>query len=180
MTIQIVAHGCQEQGSSRPRRGLLIGVACALMMATFPASAGNIIQELKREGRFTTLLAGLDAAGLTATVARCNSCTLFAPNNNAFARLPAPTVAALLKPGNRKKLGAILTYHVVGARIPAGAVPPSPTLVQTLNASEAKVLALRRSGNVSINGVRVLEANIHANGSIVHEVRDVLWPGELR
>ena len=177
MTIQTVA---PRSTGARPTRGLLVGVAFALLFAAFPASAGNIIQELKRERRFTTLLAALDAAGLTATVAGCASCTLFAPNNGAFARLPAPTVAALLKPGNRKKLGAILTYHVVGARILAAAVPTSPTLVQTLNSSQAKVLALRSSGNVTVNGVRVLEANIHANGSIIHEVRDVLWPGELR
>ena len=84
-------------------------------------------------------------------------------------------MAALLKPGNRKKLGAILTYHVVGTRTPA-AVPTSLTLVQTLNASQAKVLALRSSGNVAVNGVRVLEANIHVNDSIIREARDVLCP----
>ena len=145
-----------------------------------PAAAGNIIQELRREGRFTTLLAALDATGLTAAVRDCTSCTLFAPNNAAFARLPDDLVAGLLTPGGRGKLAAILTYHVVGSPIPASAVPTTATLVQTINASEAKIRALRQHGRVTINGVRVLEADIHANGSIIHEVRDVLFPGELR
>ena len=176
MTIQTVA----LWSSIARRRGPILGVAFAVMFGRLPCHRWQHHPGAQARGRFTTLLAALDAAGLTATVAGCTSCTLFAPNNGAFARLPSPTVAALLKPGNRKKLGAILTYHVVGARIPAAAVPTSPTLVQTLNASEAKVLALRSPGTVTVNGVRVLEANIHANGSIIHEVRDVLWPGELR
>jgi uncharacterized surface protein with fasciclin (FAS1) repeats len=159
---------------------ICLGVAvAAMLLASAPASAGNIIHELKREGRFTTLLAAVEAANLTEVLAKCTSCTLFAPNNRAFARLPEPTVAALLKPGNRKKLAAILAYHVVGTPIPASAVPTKPTLVQTLNASEAKIQAVREAGKVRINGVRVLEADIRANGSIIHEVRNVLWPGEL-
>ena len=111
-------------------------------------------------------------------MAECANCTLFAPNDDAFARLP--TVAALLKPRNRGKLAAILTYHAVGTPIPSTAVPIEPTLVQTLNASEAKIQAVREGGHVRINGVRVLEADIQANGSVVHELGDVLWPGELR
>ena len=154
--------------------------AFCLVDTAVPASAGNIIQELRREGRFTTLLAALDATGLTAAVRDCRSCTLFAPNDAAFGRLPSDLVAGVLTPAGRGKLSAILTYHVVGSRIPASAVPTTATLVQTINASEAKILALRQHGRVTINGVRVLEADIHANNSIIHEVRDVLFPGELR
>ena len=166
--------------TGRFRAPVFLAGLLAVALSAFPAAAGNIIQELKREGRFTTLLAALDATGLRATVAGCNSCTLFAPDNKAFARLPAPTLQALLKPGNREKLAAILTYHVVGSPIPASAVPTSPTLVQTLNASQAKILAVRSHGRVTINGVPVLEADIHAGGSVIHEVKDVLWPGELQ
>lgn len=155
-------------------------VTLGTLATASPAAAGNIIEELRREGRFTTLLAALEATNLTHTVARCQSCTLFAPNDRAFARLPAGTVAAFLQPRNKGKLAAILTYHVVGARVPASAVPAEATLVQTLNASEAKIQAVRNAGKVRINGVRVLEADIQANGSIIHEVRDVLWPGEIR
>jgi uncharacterized surface protein with fasciclin (FAS1) repeats len=154
--------------------------AATLLGAAAPASAGNIIQELRREGRFTTLLAALHATGLTDAVRDCRSCTLFAPNDRAFARLPADLVAGLLTPAGKGKLAAILTYHVVASPIPASAVPTTATLVQTINASEAKILALRQHGRVTINGVRVLEADIRANNSIIHEVRDVLFPGELR
>jgi uncharacterized surface protein with fasciclin (FAS1) repeats len=153
--------------------------AAALLGAAAPASAGNIIQELRREGRFSTLLTVLDATGLTAAVRDCRSCTLFAPNDAAFARLPADLVAGLLTPAGRSKLAAILTYHVVASPIPASAVPTTATLVQTINASEAKIRALRQHGRVTINGVRVLEADIRANNSIIHEVRDVLFPGVL-
>lgn len=154
--------------------------AIGILGAAAPASAGNIIQELRREGRFTTLLATLEATGLTAAVRDCTSCTLFAPNNAAFANLPKELVAGLLKPAGRGKLAAILTYHVVASPIPAHAVPTTATLVQAINASEAKILALRQHGRVTVNGVRVLEADIHANNSIIHEVRNVLFPGELR
>jgi uncharacterized surface protein with fasciclin (FAS1) repeats len=170
----------QVQPARARARAWPVAAAVAVLFATFPATAGNIVEELKREGRFTTLLAAIDAAGLTATAAGCANCTVFAPNDHAFARLPAPIVAALLKPRNRGKLAAILTYHVVGTPIPSTAVPIEPTLVQTLNASEAKIQAVREGGHVRINGVRVLEADIQANGSVVHELGDVLWPGELR
>ncbi len=158
----------------------MLMAAIGILGAAAPASAGNIIQELRREGRFTTLIAAIDATGLTDAVRDCRNCTLFAPNNAAFARLPAELVAGLLKPAGRGKLAAILTYHVVANPIPASAVPTTATLVQTINASEAKILALRQHGRVTINGVRVLEADIHANGSVIHEVRDVLFPGERR
>ena len=162
------------------RATAMVMAAIGFLGAAAPASAGNIIQELRREGRFTTLVAALDATGLTAAVRDCRSCTLFAPNNAAFARLPASLVAGLLKPAGRGKLAAILTYHVVASPIPASAVPTTATLVQTINASEAKILALRQHGPVTIDGVRVLEADIRANNSIIHEVRDVLFPGERR
>jgi uncharacterized surface protein with fasciclin (FAS1) repeats len=155
-------------------------VAAAAILGAAPASAGNLIQELRREGRFGTLLTALQVTGLTAAVRDCTSCTLFAPNDHAFARLPKELLAGLLKLAARGKLAAILTYHVVASPIPAGAVPTTATLVQTINPSEAKLLALRQHGRVTVNGVRVLEADIQASGSVIHEVRDVLWPGEFR
>jgi uncharacterized surface protein with fasciclin (FAS1) repeats len=164
---------------TRLRLTATVLAAATMLGAVAPASAGNIIQELRREGRFTNLLAALDATGLTAAVRDCRSCTLFAPNNAAFARLPDDLVAGLLTPGGRSTLAAILTYHVVASPIPASAVPTSPTLVQTINASEAKIRALRQHGRVTINEVRVLEADIRANSSIIHEVRNVLFPGVL-
>ena len=164
---------------SSAKLALAAGIVAAGLGAA-PASAGNIIQELREEGRFSTLLAALRATGLTETVANCTSCTLFAPNNAAFAKLPAGTVEALLKPGNSGKLAAILAYHVVGSRIPASAVPTHPVDVETLNASGASITARRSHGRVTINGTRVVKADIRANGSIIHEVGDVLWPGESR
>ena len=87
---------------------------------------------------------------------------------------------AFLKPGNRGKLAAILLYHAVGSRIPAAAVPTTATKVQTLNAADAKIRAVRSHGRVRINGIRVVNADIAANQSIIHELGDVLFPGELR
>lgn len=91
------------------RSAALALTAAILLGAAAPASAGNIIQELRREGRFTTLLAALNATGLTAAVRDCTSCTLFAPNDAAFARLPDGLVEGLLRPAGRGKLAAILT-----------------------------------------------------------------------
>jgi uncharacterized surface protein with fasciclin (FAS1) repeats len=151
-----------------------------VFLATSPAFAGNLLQELEERPRFATLVAAIKAAGLADAVRNCTNCTLFAPNNQAFLRLPAGTVAGLLLPGNKGKLGAILTYHLVASRIPAAAVPTTPTLVQTVNVSQAKIRAVRSGSTVRINGIRVVNADIRANQSIIHEIGDVLFPGEIR
>lgn len=161
-------------------RRLLMATLGMLFLASAPASAGNLLRELEERPRFATLVAAINAAGLADAVANCTRCTLFAPNNQAFLRLPPGTVAALLLPGNKGKLGAILTYHLVGAQIPAAAVPTKATLVQTANVSEAKIRAVRSHGTVRINGIRVVNADIRANQSIIHEIGDVLFPGEIR
>lgn len=169
-----------DRGIRRQRRWLLMAGVLLAGLAAAPAHAHDLVRELREQGRFGTLLAAIDAAGLTATVAACKHCTLLAPNDNAFARLPNGTVATLLKPGNKGKLAAILSFHVIGKRVPAASIPTKPTFVATLNKSRAQVLAKRSQGKVQINGVRVVRADIRANNNIVHELRDVLWPGELR
>lgn len=167
----------RKTGSARTI--MLAGAVLAGLTAT-PAFAGNILQELHREGRFATLLAAIDAAGLRSTLAGCTTCTLFAPNDTAFRNLAAGTVAALLRPKSVDKLAAILAYHAVGSAIPSSAVPAHPIMVETLNASGAKLRAGRDGGRVEINGVRAGELDIRANGSVIHEVTEVLWPGEIR
>lgn len=179
----MTASGNETQGvrrTVRRQRGLWLAGILLAGLASGPAQAHDLVRELREQGRFGTLLAALDAAGLTATVAGCKRCTLLAPNDGAFARLPEGTVAALLRPGNKGKLAAILTFHVIGKRVPAAAVPTKPTFVPTLNRSRAQVLAKRGGGQVQINGVRVVTADIRADNNIIHELRDVLWPGEIR
>lgn len=151
-----------------------------MSLAATSAQAHDLVRELREQGRFGTLLAALDAARLTDTVAGCRTCTILAPNDAAFGRLPGGTVEALLRPGNREKLAAILAFHVLDKRVPAAAVPAKPSFVPTLNSSKAKVLAVRRGRAVRINGVRVVRADIRANTSLIHELQDVLWPGEIR
>ena len=158
---------------------LLATLAVALTLLTAPAHAANIVETAKGAGVFDTLLAAAKAAGLLDDLKR-GPITVFAPTDDAFARLPPGTVDALLKPGSKAKLAAILAYHVVPGRVLAADVPTKPTFVGTLNRSQAKVLAVRKGHAVTVNGVRVTQADIRADNGVIHVINEVLWPGELR
>src|SRR5687767_6788272 len=130
-------------------RRISLAAALGLMLAAAPAIAADIVDTAQKAGKFNTLLAAATAAGLVDELQAKGPLTVFAPTDEAFAALPEGTVAAFLKPGNRKKLAA--------ARIPAADVPTRPTKVKTLNLSDAKIRAVRRGGHVFVNGVRVVQ-----------------------
>src|SRR5215208_8330147 len=101
-------------------RNLLAAVA-VLALAT-PAAAADIVDTASSNGSFTTLVAAVKAAGLVDTVKGAGPFTVFAPTDEAFAKLPAGTVENLLKPENKAQLAAILTYHVVPGKVMAADV----------------------------------------------------------
>lgn len=151
---------------------LLAGVAF-----TAPAFAANIVETASRAGTFNTLIAAAKAAGLADLLATKGHITVFAPTDAAFAALPPGTVESLLRPENKDKLAAILSYHVVGRAIPAARVPTERTQVRTLKATGDRSIAVRRQGSgVTVDNARVIQADIKADNGIIHVIDRVLIP----
>jgi uncharacterized surface protein with fasciclin (FAS1) repeats len=153
---------------------LRIAVA-SLMLAGSSLSAGaaNIVETAQGAGQFTTLLAAAKAAGLVPALSGKGPLTVFAPTDAAFAKLPKGTVESLLEPRNKKKLAAILTYHVVSGDIYAGDIKAGRTHVKTLN---GKSVAVRKHGGVSVNGAHVVKADVAASNGVIHVIDKVLIP----
>ncbi len=152
-----------------------ITLAVGLMVgAMTPSHAATIAQIASKNGNFSTLVAALKAAGLVGVLNGRGHYTVFAPTNDAFAALPAGTVANLLKPRNRGKLKSVLLYHVVGKRIPAAAIPRGVTHVPTVNGKSVRV----RNGafGVRVNNARVTTADIRASNGVIHVIDRVLIP----
>lgn len=162
---------------------LAIGLASPLALAASPASAakpaqsqaqGDIIDTAVAAGQFTTLAAALKAAGLVDTLKGAGPFTVFAPTDAAFAALPAGTVDELLKPENKDKLVAILTYHVVPGSVPASRVAGMDSAT-TVNGDTVDIRSA--GGGVTVDGARVVMADVGASNGVIHVVDKVLMPG---
>ncbi|MFN3869352.1 MAG: fasciclin domain-containing protein [Hyphomicrobiaceae bacterium] len=152
-------------------------IALAAVLAATPASAANIVETAKGAGTFNTLLTAATAAGLAGTLANGGPFTVFAPTDAAFARLPKGTVQSLLRPENRHKLKALLSYHVVPGRVAAKDIPRGRTHVRTIKSSGDRTLSVRRTGHgVTVDGVRVVTADVSASNGVIHVVNRVLMP----
>lgn len=150
-----------------------ISVGLGLSLAAAPAAKKDIVETAVAAGSFKTLTAAIQAAGLTDTLKGKGPFTVFAPTDEAFAKLPAGTVENLLKPENKQKLVAILTYHVVAGRVTAAEVSKM-TEAKTVN---GKDLAIRTDmGHVMINDATVIKADIECSNGIIHVIDTVLIP----
>lgn len=121
---------------------------------------------------FSTLVAAVKAAGLAETLSGDGPFTVFAPTNEAFAKLPEGTVEALLKPENKEKLAAVLTYHVVAAKVMAADVKAGK--VATVNGAEATVTV--EDGAVMIDGAKVVTTDIVGKNGVIHVIDTVIMP----
>ncbi len=143
--------------------------------STAPASP-SIPQVAKEAGLFNTLLAAVEAAGLTQTLLGRGPFTLFAPTDDAFSRLPANTVSDLLQPENREQLRTILTYHVVAGRVSAA----QARTVRSANTVAGEPLRIRsNNGTLRINDATVRIADIPASNGVVHVIDRVLMPDNV-
>jgi uncharacterized surface protein with fasciclin (FAS1) repeats len=137
------------------------------------ATSKDIVDTAVAAGDFKTLAAALQAAGLVDTLKGAGPFTVFAPTDAAFAKLPAGTVQDLLKPENKQKLIAILTYHVV---------PGDVTSTQVVKLTEAKtvegqdVKISTKNGKVMINNADVVTADIQCSNGVIHVIDQVLIP----
>lgn len=133
----------------------------------------NIIDTAVAAGSFKTLAAALTAAGLVDTLNSAGPFTVFAPTDDAFAKLPEGTVDKLLK--DVPKLKAILTYHVLGSKVMAAEVMKMDgKTAKTVNGADLKITT---QGGVSLNGnVHVTKTDIDCSNGVIHVVDAVLMP----
>src|SRR5436190_16115619 len=131
------------------------------------ASNQDIVDTAVGAGQFKTLTAALKAADLVATLKGPGPFTVFAPTDEAFAKLPAGTVENLLKPENKAKLTAILTYHVVPGNVMAADVMKLKT-AKTVQGGSVKIAAA--NGKVMIDKATVTKADIAASNGVIHVI----------
>lgn len=154
---------------------LILSVPAVLAHASEPGKAthrakADIVDTAVSAGSFKTLAAALQAAGLVETLKGKGPFTVFAPTDEAFAKLPAGTVEALLQ--DIPKLKAILTYHVVAGQVEAKDVVKLAKAT-TVNGQE---VTIGTSGGVTINDAKVIKADIQATNGVIHVIDTVLLP----
>ena len=135
----------------------------------------DIVQNAVNASNVTTLVAAVKAAGLVATLETAGPFTVFAPTNDAFAKLPAGTVTTLLMPANIATLKDILTYHVVAGRYTSADLTDGMTLTTV----EGKKLTINKtaSGQISVNGVAMVQtANVISSNGVTFVIDTVLTP----
>ena len=156
-------------------RSKILAAALAVPMAlgAVTAKAADIVDTAVSAGSFKTLVAAVKAGGLVDTLKGDGPFTVFAPTDEAFARLPEGTVEDLLKPENKEKLVSILTYHVVPGKVMSGDIAGKEMTVKTVQGGEARVNA---TSGVMIDGARVVKADIEASNGVIHVIDSVILP----
>lgn len=133
----------------------------------------NIVETAVAAGSFTTLAKALTAADLVATLEGTGPFTVFAPTDEAFAKLPAGTVDNLLKPENKDKLRRILTYHVVPGAVRAADV----VKLQSAKAVSGDTITVTvKDGKVHVDDANVTKTDIQASNGVIHVIDAVILP----
>ena len=138
------------------------------------AKQANIVETAVAAGQFKTLAAALEAVGLIDALTGEGPFTVFAPTDEAFAKLPAGTVESLLKPENKEKLKSILLYHVVPGNVTAKQVMKlNGRTVKTLEGGSIKVSTMH---GVTVDDAHVTKTDIQASNGVIHVIDTVLMP----
>ena len=154
----------------------VLGIVVAASNAT-PADAPtkDIVDTAVAAGSFTTLAKALEVAGLLETLKGAGPFTVFAPTDEAFAKLPAGTLDTLLKPENRAKLTRILTYHVVPGRVMAADV----VKLHSATAVSGDTIAIAtHGGGVTVDNAHLVKTDIVATNGVIHVIDAVILPAE--
>jgi uncharacterized surface protein with fasciclin (FAS1) repeats len=153
-----------------------VAIALSLSLATYArpkAASQDIVDTAVAAGSFKTLAAALQAAGLVDTLKGKGPFTVFAPTDEAFAKLPAGTVEDLLKPENKAKLVAILTYHVVPGKVLADQVTKMNS-AKTIN-GESLAISIN-GGTVMVDNAKVVKTDILCSNGVIHVIDSVVLP----
>ena len=156
------------------RRSALAAVAAIpLAFGAIAAKAADIVDTAASAGQFETLVIALKSAGLVNTLKGDGPYTVFAPTDEAFAKLPAGTVENLLKPENKEQLVAVLTYHVVPGKIMSSDIAGKTAMVKTVQGSELSVDA---TDGVKVDEAHVISADIETSNGVIHVIDAVVLP----
>jgi uncharacterized surface protein with fasciclin (FAS1) repeats len=153
--------------------------AVATMTAILLTSTGanaqmkDIVDTAVGAGKFNTLVAAVKAAGLVETLKGPGPFTVFAPTDDAFAKLPKGTVEDLLKPENKAKLVGVLTYHVVPSKVMAADIAGKTMKAKSVQGSELSIDATK---GVKIDGATVITPDVAASNGVIHTIDTVLMP----
>ena len=145
--------------------------ASALIAGSQPKM--DIVDTAVGAGSFNTLVAAVQAAGLADTLKGEGPFTVFAPTDDAFAKLPAGTVEDLLKPENKDKLAAILTYHVVSGKVMAKDVM---TMKEAKTVNGGMVMISMDADTVMVDNAKVVQADVECSNGVIHVIDTVILP----
>jgi len=153
---------------------IAVVVAAALgVVAQAQTASKDIVDTAVAAGSFNTLAKALQAADLVGTLKGQGPFTVFAPTDEAFAKLPQATLDDLLKPENKAKLRRILTYHVVPGRVTAADLMKLKT---TKAVSGDTIDITAADGSVRVDQARVMKADINASNGVIHVIDSVILP----
>ena len=152
---------------------LAFTAACSLLLTSAYAAHDDIVDTAKSAGMFKTLTAALDAADKTSMLKEKGPFTVFAPSDDAFAKLPKGTVENLLKPENKEKLAKLLAYHVLEGK----AVMSSDVKTMMAKTANGADLNIKVKGDkVTVNGAKIVKADVKASNGVIHVIDTVLMP----
>ncbi len=157
--------------------GTMVGVMMTVgaSNARLVAQDKDIVETAVAAGSFNTLAKALTAADLVTTLKGKGPFTVFAPTDEAFAKLPAGTVESLLKPENKAKLQRILTYHVVSGKVMAADV----VKMSSAKAVSGDTLKISTTGGkVMVDKANVVKTDIAASNGVIHVIDTVLMPSD--
>jgi len=160
----------------RFKKSFAVMTALAIVLgvtAQADAEEKDIVDTAVAAGSFKTLAAALTAAGLVDTLKGDGPFTVFAPTDEAFAKLPEGTVATLLKPENKEQLIAVLTYHVVAGEVPAAKVVKLSN-AKTVNGQSVDIKVA--DGKVMVDGANVVKTDIDCSNGVIHVIDSVILP----
>jgi uncharacterized surface protein with fasciclin (FAS1) repeats len=146
----------------------LLALALSLGLSV-SAFAADIVDTAVKAGNFKTLVAAVQAAGLVDTLKGKGPFTVFAPTDEAFAKIPKETLDGLLK--DKAALSKILTYHVVAGKVMAKDVKAGG--VKTVQGQD---ITLATTGGVTVNGAKVVAADVAASNGVIHAIDTVIMP----
>jgi uncharacterized surface protein with fasciclin (FAS1) repeats len=151
---------------------LLAGECSAAKSAAKCAAGKDLVAVAGGAGNFKTMVAAIKAAGLVETLQGTGPFTVFAPTDEAFAKLPTGTVEDLLKPENKEKLIAILKYHVVSGKVMAADVKTMDS--KTVQGQTVEIIVA--DAGVTVNGAKVVKTDVLADNGVIHVIDTVILP----
>lgn len=151
---------------------VLVAIFAVALFSNAQAQSKNIVELAAETESLSTLVAAVQAAGLADVLSGDGPFTVFAPTNAAFEKLPAGTVESLLKPENKDQLVAILTYHVIGAKV------MSTDLENGMKATtvQGQEVSIDLTNGVKVNNATVTAADVNASNGVVHIIDTVILP----